>query len=223
MVTHFQARARGYLLRDEVRRARDDFEDIVKEIDGGLDSLKWVKKALYFPHFTDTQDAIFPFSSRASNSEISKSEGRDCSDISTTADSGLNREDDGGDGGLLEKLEAERDVSENIALASVPQNFFHNCIEKVHTDAQNKGDVPDREVMDSACDSTTVWSSADTDMDSCHSIKGLRQYCLAQDVQQTPEALRVHRNTLSMELLWLQQAIDSRKKYLSLKNKLSGS
>lgn len=39
-----------------------------------------------------------------------------------------------------------------------------------------------------------------------------RQYCLAQEVPCTPEALRLHRNTLTMELLWLQQAIDSRKK-----------
>lgn len=41
---------------------------------------------------------------------------------------------------------------------------------------------------------------------------GSRQYCLAQEVPFTPEALRLHRNTLTMELLWLQQAIDSRKK-----------
>ena len=41
---------------------------------------------------------------------------------------------------------------------------------------------------------------------------GSRQYCLAQEVPCTPEALRLHRNTLTMELLWIQQAIDSRKK-----------
>lgn len=41
---------------------------------------------------------------------------------------------------------------------------------------------------------------------------GSRQYCFARDVPCTPEALRLHRNTLTMELLWLQQAIDSRKK-----------
>lgn len=41
---------------------------------------------------------------------------------------------------------------------------------------------------------------------------GSRQFCLAQEVPRNPEALRLHRNTLTMELLWLQQAIDSRKK-----------
>lgn len=41
---------------------------------------------------------------------------------------------------------------------------------------------------------------------------GSRQHCSAQEVPRTSEALRLHRNTLTMELLWLQQAIDSRKK-----------
>ncbi|KAF6721864.1 IQ domain-containing protein C [Oryzias melastigma] len=50
---------------------------------------------------------------------------------------------------------------------------------------------------------------------------GLQHYCLAQEVPRTPQALRLHRNTLTMELVWLQQAIDSRKKYLSLKDRLT--
>uniref|UniRef100_A0A8C8EGZ5 IQ motif containing C n=1 Tax=Oncorhynchus tshawytscha TaxID=74940 RepID=A0A8C8EGZ5_ONCTS len=44
---------------------------------------------------------------------------------------------------------------------------------------------------------------------------------LAQDEPHTPEALQLHRNTLAMEMLWLQQAIASRKKYLSLKESLN--
>uniref|UniRef100_A0A8C7FAW1 IQ motif containing C n=1 Tax=Oncorhynchus kisutch TaxID=8019 RepID=A0A8C7FAW1_ONCKI len=44
---------------------------------------------------------------------------------------------------------------------------------------------------------------------------------LAQDESHTPEALQLHRNTLAMEMLWLQQAIASRKKYLSLKESLN--
>lgn len=43
-------------------------------------------------------------------------------------------------------------------------------------------------------------------------LSGPQQYCLAQEVPRTSEALRLHRNTLTMELVWLQQAIDSRKK-----------
>ncbi|XP_014065568.2 IQ domain-containing protein C [Salmo salar] len=52
--------------------------------------------------------------------------------------------------------------------------------------------------------------------------KGSQQWCsLAQDEPHTPEALQLHRNTLAMEMLWLQQAIASRKKYLSLKERLN--
>lgn len=37
-------------------------------------------------------------------------------------------------------------------------------------------------------------------------------HTLLKGVAHTPEALKQHRNTLAMELLWIQQAIASRKK-----------
>ncbi|KAM9477405.1 IQ domain-containing protein C [Clarias gariepinus] len=46
---------------------------------------------------------------------------------------------------------------------------------------------------------------------------------LLKDIAHTPDALKQHRNTLAMELLWIQQAIASRKKYLTLKQKLETS
>lgn len=48
-----------------------------------------------------------------------------------------------------------------------------------------------------------------------------QQCSLAQEVPCTPEALRLHRNTLTMELVWLQQAIDSRKKVPWRKGEMS--
>lgn len=44
---------RGYLIREEVRRARVDFEDIVKEIDGSLTHLRWTDVIVSIPYFTD--------------------------------------------------------------------------------------------------------------------------------------------------------------------------
>lgn len=41
-------------MRNEVRRAREDFEVIVKEIDGGLSHLQWRDTVISIPHFTDT-------------------------------------------------------------------------------------------------------------------------------------------------------------------------
>ncbi|XP_072313937.1 IQ domain-containing protein C [Eucyclogobius newberryi] len=222
--THLQARARGYLLRHELRRAREDYEDIVKEIDGDLHCLKWIKRALDFPHFTDADNALFPYSKSRDNFENSKSEPTDNSKCSSRAECGSNREDDCG--GLSEKMEAERDISQIMASTPDPRDCFPADVQS--RNLPTGGDVVVRErdagVKDSAGDSTTVWSSADVDMDSSRSSNpDPQQYCLARDVPRTPEALHVHRNTLSMELLWLQQAIHSRKKYLSLKNELSVS
>lgn len=40
-------------MRKEIRRAREDFEDIVKEIDGGLTHVQWKETVIPIPHFTD--------------------------------------------------------------------------------------------------------------------------------------------------------------------------
>ncbi|KAJ0009005.1 hypothetical protein NQD34_016420 [Periophthalmus magnuspinnatus] len=219
IITQFQARARGYLLRNEMRRAREDYEDIVKEIDGDLHCLKWIKRALYFPYFTDTPNAISPYRSLDNNFENNVSKTNHL--CKSPAEYGSNRKDGGGQS---EKMEAEKDISQSMASSSEPRDSFPTSAQRANM--QIGGEHPVREKdgggMKSACVSTTVWSSIDTELDCSRSFKaGLLQYCLARDVPRTPEALCSHRNTLSMELLWLQQAIDSRKKYLSLKNKLS--
>lgn len=41
-------------MRKEVHRAGKDFEDIVKEIDGGLTHLQWREAVIPIPHFTYT-------------------------------------------------------------------------------------------------------------------------------------------------------------------------
>lgn len=48
-----QASARGYLVRNEIRRAREDFEDIVTDIDGGLTHVEWRQGVIPIPRFTD--------------------------------------------------------------------------------------------------------------------------------------------------------------------------
>ncbi|XP_051237317.1 IQ domain-containing protein C [Dicentrarchus labrax] len=228
ILTCFQASARGYLVRNEVRRARQDFEDIVRETDGGLTHLEWRETVIPIPHFTDTDGPCLrpsgsgskpsnpgldvcdsPISPAASSISISSSthiRGERRSSCSAGEDRSRERRFTGRTTGLPSK-------------DSFPSN-------NVRGDAEgHKGNsvgAKDGGVMESTGD-TTVWSSLELDMSYGHSHKGPRQYCLAQEVPCTPEALRLHRNTLTMELLWLQQAIDSRKKYLSLKDRLSVS
>ncbi|KAM9571781.1 IQ domain-containing protein C isoform 2-T2 [Salvelinus alpinus] len=77
-------------------------------------------------------------------------------------------------------------------------------------------------MLESTGDTTTVWSSLGRDVSyGCFQKGSQRWRSLAQDEPHTPEALQLHRNNLAMEMLWLQQAIASRKKYLSLKERLN--
>ncbi|XP_071183152.1 IQ domain-containing protein C isoform X2 [Salvelinus alpinus] len=49
----FQAHARGYLMRKEINCARSEFEDIVRDIDGGVNHLDWKGNIIAIPHFKD--------------------------------------------------------------------------------------------------------------------------------------------------------------------------
>ncbi|XP_075874045.1 IQ domain-containing protein C isoform X2 [Nelusetta ayraudi] len=205
-LTRFQARARGSLVRKEVRRARDDFEDIVKEIDGGLTHLRWRETVIPLPHFSDVDGPFAP----SSSSTFKASD--PVQDVGGDTSEGQQRDP--------LRTDADRDEPQPKSQASPLRDCATGC--KDAGDAQGLKEK-DRRMLDSAGDSTAVWSSLELDMNFGPAAKGCRQFCSAQAVPRTSEALRLHRNTLTMELLWLQQAIDSRKKYLSLKNRLSVS
>ncbi|KAI9528878.1 hypothetical protein NQZ68_017478 [Dissostichus eleginoides] len=224
ILTCFQASARRYLVRNEIRSAREDFEDIVKEIDGGLTHLQWRETIIPIPHFTDTE---CPFLRHRSSSRKSSTPGLHVcvspqslsllSSSSSTSSAPLPKEK-GDHHVLLEKIEAERDDSQTKRQASPSEDC--SLSSNVREDGEGQKGSTEGEKDG---DSTTVWSSLELDNNEGHSHKGPRQFSLAQEVPPTQQALRLHRNTLTMELVWLQQAIDSRKKYLSLKDGLSVS
>lgn len=217
ILTYFQAYARGYLVRKEVYRAREDFEDIVNEIDGGLAHLKWRETVISIPHFTDTDGPFLRPSSCASERSDPGLDGSASFQSPAAAAAAAPLSEERGEDlhNLPQKTEAERDDSQTKS----PTSLSIDCC-KENREGQKVNTVG---LMESTGDSTTIWSSLELDMNYSHSHKGPQQYCLAQEVPRTPEALRLHRNTLTMELLWLQQAIDSRKKYLSLKDRLGAS
>ncbi|KAK2825960.1 hypothetical protein Q5P01_020174 [Channa striata] len=230
MLTHFQAFARGYLIRTEVRRAREEFEDIVKEIDGRSSHLQWRDAVISVPHFTDNQ-SLFPrprsSSSRPSNPGLNASASPQS--LSAGATTCLSQEKGSDRHVLLEKMEAERDESQSKHQRCSSKDYIPSTIVVEDGESQRQKIMREEQgddnegMIESIEESSSVWSSLDLDLNIGHSQIGSQQYCLVKEVPQTPEALRLHRNTLSMELVWLQQAIDSRKKYLSLKDRLSKS
>uniref|UniRef100_A0AAQ4RBE2 IQ motif containing C n=1 Tax=Gasterosteus aculeatus aculeatus TaxID=481459 RepID=A0AAQ4RBE2_GASAC len=214
---HRQASARGFLVRNQVRRGREDFEDIVKEIDGGLAHLVWKEMVIPIPHFTDTDRPFLRPSNSAgkfSNPRLAPCAGPPPSSPPATpsplppSPAPLSEERGG------RRVEAERDDSQTRpGQAFVPRRCIQSSSVTVGGGSQKDG----AEVEKDGGDSITVQSRLQLD----RSQKAPRLLCLAKEVPCTPEGLRLHRNTLTMELVWLQQAIDSRKKYLSLKDRLS--
>ncbi|XP_014912813.1 IQ domain-containing protein C [Poecilia latipinna] len=189
IITHFQARARGYLTRTEVRRAREDFEEIVREVEGDLTHLRWTDTTLSIPHFTDTDGACLQPARR-----------------------------------LLKPPDPELDVTTSQSPDSLEEEGQERCVylDRKEAEREDWSSIPPRcdgGMMESTRRSSIVWSSPELEHNA-YPQKGFQQYCLAQEVPRTSQALRLHRNTLTMELVWLQQAIDSRKKYLSLKDRL---
>ncbi|KAM4625865.1 IQ domain-containing protein C [Polymixia lowei] len=220
ILTDFQARARGYLVRHEINRAREDFEGIVGEIDGDLTHLQWRETIIPIPHFTDTDGLLLRPAEGSSDSKTLKS-GLHVGACPQNQPPGPLLETRVVRHLLPERIEAERDGSHSLSRVCSPSSPAGGN-EEGKRESGPGNQLDDAGVMESTGDTTTVWSSLGLDSNS-HSHKGHQQYCLVQDVPRTPEALCLHRNTLAMELLWLQQAIASRKKYLSLKERLSVS
>ncbi|XP_060919723.1 IQ domain-containing protein C isoform X2 [Labrus mixtus] len=220
ILAFFQACARGYLVRREVRRAQEDFEDIVKEIDGGLVHLEWRESPVIpTPHFTDTDGPFLRLCEAASRP--SNPGPNICDSLQRLSSSPVS--EDGDHHVLLEKIEAEKDGSQTKGHASITKDSIPISTVRGNEEGQRQTIDRDKDggVMENTGDSTTVWSSLELDTNYGDSQKGPQQYGSVQEVSSTPEALRLHRNNLTMELLWLQQAIGSRKKYLSLKSRLS--
>lgn len=57
----FQARCRGYLIRRELKCVRAEYEEIVGELEGGVEHLSWRGELIPKPHFTDAVKVLHIF------------------------------------------------------------------------------------------------------------------------------------------------------------------
>lgn len=214
-VTRLQACVRGWQLRRRFRSLQQEYEEVVREIEGDLSELQWTGRYLPRPVFVPK------------NSLQGK-----CSAVQESVPS---------DKASTEKTEQELDASE-------PERDW-GCSSSVKPPAQlqSKEDPSSPGECDAArppnpgaeADKSTAkgcgalaeseeWqnSSVSSVWDSTvHESESL-EACLEiplEDIKELPRTragLQSYRNHLIMELLWLQQAIVSRKNYLKLKQRL---
>ncbi|XP_017573736.1 IQ domain-containing protein C [Pygocentrus nattereri] len=193
----FQAQCRGFLVRKALRSVQAEFEDIVKELEGSVEHLTWRGQFIPKPHFTDRESTSFRYrqpkiQTHPEDSEKLKDqpEEREKSLVHTVL------------------LVAERYEEPN----SSPQRDCSQACTPPGGDREGEGLETETGADLSSMALETSYSS--------FLQNGNQTHPLLKDVAHSPEALRQHRKTLAMELLWIQQAIASRKKYLTLKQKM---
>ncbi|XP_052006968.1 IQ domain-containing protein C [Xyrauchen texanus] len=199
-LTHFQAYCRGNLMRKDLSSVRTQFEDIVREIDGNLDHLHWRGNIIPKPHFTDTKSLL-------RNYGCSRIQ---CNDHLDDSANELKVDYEASDKSVLrsEVLVPERDEAPKTASAEASTIL--------------DGDVEQSENLTD--DSTTLCSAVNPDVSHSSLLqKGARVHSVFKDGAHTSDSLRQQRSALAMELLWIQQAISSRKKYLTLKQRMDVS
>ncbi|KAM9268202.1 IQ domain-containing protein C [Morus bassanus] len=214
-VTRLQACVRGYLLRKRFRSLRTEYEEVVREIEGDLSQLEWRGRVLPRPVFvpekpkqgkhSGPQEAVpsDEVSTEKPQEELDASEPeRDwgCSSVKPPA-----------------QLQSKKELS-SVGEGDVvsPPNLGADddkCTEKGGSAPAESEDWQNDSSIPSAWDSAVLEAES---LEACLEIP-------LEDIKELPRTrsgLQSYRNHLVMELLWLQQAIVSRKNYLMLKQRL---
>uniref|UniRef100_A0A9J8CY28 IQ motif containing C n=2 Tax=Cyprinus carpio TaxID=7962 RepID=A0A9J8CY28_CYPCA len=186
------AQCRGYVTRKGLSLVQTQFEEMVQEIDGGLDHLQWRGNIIPRPHFTDTvsfsviESLLLQYErSRFQSHYLLEDSGREQKSLPQSEIQ------------VPEKDEATETASRDTSTS------VDGIVDK-------RGEnVVTQNLMD---DSTALCSLVNSDV----SLSSLFQ----TETAHTPDSLKQQRSTLAMELLWIQQAISSRKKYLTLKQRM---
>ncbi|XP_061105256.1 IQ domain-containing protein C [Conger conger] len=206
IITDFQARARGFLVRKELGAVRQDYEDVVREIEGDLGHLDWRGGIIAIPLFTKNA-----FVWQSSNTTSDERSGDACGVSDLTRPLG-----EPGEGTSPERHQQgpPPDCGQAARGSASPRPAGGDA------DQSTAELLEGRDPGSRAGEEALVWDRAAVDTAYSFLQKGSPRRSLAKDIPRKQVDLCLHRNNLSMELLWLQQAINSRKKYLLLKQRL---
>ncbi|KAM6115764.1 IQ domain-containing protein C isoform 2-T2 [Phoenicopterus ruber ruber] len=249
-VTRLQACVRGYLLRKRFRSLRAEYEEVVREIEGDLSQLEWRGRFLPRPVFvpeprpvrlsltcapeSPTEDFFLRVmlslesnarpaqkpaqGKRSGPREAVPSDEASAEEPQEEPDaSGAERDQGCSSVKPTAQLQSEKELSsagEGDAVS--PPNLGADADTRAETGrsapAESEGWQNDSHV-------SSAWDSA---VPEAESLEACLEIPL-EDIKELPRTrsgLQSYRNHLIMELLWLQQAIVSRKNYLMLKQRL---
>ncbi|XP_042294843.1 IQ domain-containing protein C [Sceloporus undulatus] len=210
-VAVLQACIRGFLVRKRFRRLKGEFEDIVKEIEGSLDRLQWENSSLPKPVFLPKSVQKSIKTKEWSSREADRSKSRE-------HEQNLHCEEE-----LLPEKERDCKLPKQMVAVAEEEDMKQNPEYLERKPCGNDCSMPaEDEEEKEASNVSSEWSSTILGMGSPRLSQELR-FQKGQEIPQTLPELQQYQKNLAMELLWLQQAIVSRKNYLILKQRLGSS
>nr|XP_004665217.2 IQ domain-containing protein C [Jaculus jaculus] len=187
-VLTLQACVRGFLVRRQFQKLRAEYEAIVQEIEGGLDTLQWTTGWIPRPQFL-SKKAKSHHSWKAGKKISNPEQELWCYFPCTASEKEATWEE------MVQKK-----LKESSASPCGDDSPWLQAEQGRKTKKSTQGDSKDNAI---------------SKMENPETIgPGL------SDSQQELQELQSQRSHLAMELLWLQQAINSRKEYLILKQTL---
>uniref|UniRef100_A0A8C8RJ39 IQ domain-containing protein C n=1 Tax=Pelusios castaneus TaxID=367368 RepID=A0A8C8RJ39_9SAUR len=217
-VTRLQAYVRGYLVRKRFQSLQEEYEDTVKEIEGDLGQLHW--KGRYIPTPVFLQKKQTKVKQLIDQETVSKDQ--------DNTDKGQQKLCP------LDTLEPEKDCDCKSYMKSAVQLQGEEMVSREEGSRVKQNSECDADKSPGQdcslpgknrewknySNASSLWSSTILETGSTAASQELPFKSIKQELPQSLPDLQCYRNHLAMELLWLQQAIVSRKNYLILKQKL---
>ncbi|XP_072211313.1 IQ domain-containing protein C isoform X2 [Excalfactoria chinensis] len=215
-VTRLQAGVRGFLLRRRLRDVRAEYEQLVTEIEGDRSRLRWTGRYLRTPVFRPEE----PMKEKCSAlQEAASSDKGSTEKTQQELDVSKPEQDWGSNSSMkpMAQLQSEKDLS-SMGECNVASPPDLGAVKGKSTEKRCSAPAQSKEWQNSSSISS-VWDSTDLEPGSLKACMEI-PHVDVKELPRTRPGLQSFRNHLIMELLWLQQAIDSRKNYLKLKQRL---
>ncbi|KAM3829755.1 IQ domain-containing protein C [Vipera latastei] len=202
-----QAVVRGYLVRKRLQSLRSKYESIVKEIEGDLDGVQWTGHLFPRPEFLSksAQKSIKEF-----NREEVKVDRPPKQDAQYYQESKPMSD--------FEMQFPSRLLAEEAAEPKIDE-VGESLEQAVDARLGNVCSLPGENEEGEPSNASSDWSSTILGTESPRMSQEFH-FPKAPEVPRGMPGLQNYRKHLAMELLWLQQAIASRKNYLILKQRL---
>ncbi|XP_069079449.1 IQ domain-containing protein C isoform X2 [Pleurodeles waltl] len=216
-----KAHVRGFLVRRRFQRLQQEYSDIVQEIEGSSAWLSWTRSFMPRPQFSRA------FKGHPLNEQKLVSEGSGI--LGVVQDLHCPSQ--------TEKSEKEvvKDADPLCQLGTQDNNFPQKDEDVPRLCQEGDAAVSHQDRNDpgaGACERTdwlhcstgsSDWTSSFAETEPNSGCRALPLRDGGDDLPRSLSDLRHYRSHLAMEMLWLQQAIASRKNYLILKQRLGTS